>query len=314
MAPSRFSSSSVMSSSTAPAVLMVIGSCTSLQFGASLATQLFGPLGATGVTTLRLGLAAVMLALVTRPRVRTWTRSQWTAVAAFGLALAGMNGMFYEAIARIPLGPAVAIEFLGPLGLATILSRKLKDFAWIVLALVGVMILGFDDAGGSLDLVGVAFVLGAGFFWALYILASERVGGAVDGAGGLAMALVVGTIALVPFGAQGAWTGLTDVHYLALAIGTAFLASVVPYALELSALRRLPKAVFGVLLALEPVIAALAGWLLLDQGFGATRALAVLLVVIAGAGSAITASRRDATAGVAAEHAPDELAASIHGG
>lgn len=314
MAPSRFSSSSVMSSSTAPAVLMVIGSCTSLQFGASLATQLFGPLGATGVTTLRLGLAAVMLALVTRPRVRTWTRSQWTAVAALGLALAGMNGMFYEAIARIPLGPAVAIEFLGPLGLAAILSRKLKDFAWIVLALVGVMILGFDDAGGSLDLVGVAFVLGAGFFWALYILASERVGGAVDGAGGLAMALVVGTVALVPFGAQGAWTGLTDVHYLALAIGTAFLASVVPYALELSALRRLPKAVFGVLLALEPVIAALAGWLLLDQGFGATRALAVLLVVIAGAGSAITASRRDATAGVAAEHAPDELAASIHGG
>lgn len=314
MAPSRFSSSSVMSSSTAPAVLMVIGSCTSLQFGASLATQLFGPLGATGVTTLRLGLAAVMLALVTRPRVRTWTRSQWTAVAAFGLALAGMNGMFYEAIARIPLGPAVAIEFLGPLGLAAILSRKLKDFAWIVLALVGVMILGFDDAGGSLDLVGVAFVLGAGFFWALYILASERVGGAVDGAGGLAMALVVGTIALVPFGAQGAWTGLADVHYLALAIGTAFLASVVPYALELSALRRLPKAVFGVLLALEPVIAALAGWLLLDQGFGATRALAVLLVVVAGAGSAITASRRDATAGVAAEHAPDELAASIHGG
>lgn len=314
MAPSRFSSSSVMSSSTAPAVLMVIGSCTSLQFGASLATQLFGPLGATGVTTLRLGLAAVMLALVTRPRVRTWTRSQWTAVAAFGLALAGMNGMFYEAIARIPLGPAVAIEFLGPLGLAAILSRKLKDFAWIVLALVGVMILGFDDAGGSLDLVGVAFVLGAGFFWALYILASERVGGAVDGAGGLAMALVVGTVALVPFGAQGAWTGLTDVHYLALAIGTAFLASVVPYALELSALRRLPKAVFGVLLALEPVIAALAGWLLLDQGFGATRALAVLLVVVAGAGSAITASRRDATAGVAAEHAPDELAASIHGG
>ena len=127
MAPSRFSSSSVMSSSTAPAVLMVIGSCTSLQFGASLATQLFGPLGATGVTTLRLGLAAVVLALVTRPRVRTWTRSQWTAVAAFGLALAGMNGMFYEAIARIPLGPAVAIEFLGPLGLAAILSRKLKE-------------------------------------------------------------------------------------------------------------------------------------------------------------------------------------------
>ena len=292
---------------------MVIGSCTSLQFGAGLATQLFGPLGPTGVTTLRLGLAAVMLGAVTRPRMRGWSGSQWAAVIAFGLALAGMNGMFYEAIARIPLGPAVAIEFLGPLGLAALLSRKPKDFAWIALALVGVMILGFDDVGGSLDPAGVAFVLGAGFFWALYILASERVGEAVDGAGGLAAALVIGTIALVPLGAHGAWKGLTDAHFFTLALGTALLASVVPYALELSALRLLPKAVFGVLLALEPVIAALAGWLLLDQGFGVTRAVAVLLVVVAGAGSAITASRRDVTSGAVAEHSPDELAASLHG-
>lgn len=304
--------SGLSGSTTAPAVLMVLGSCTSLQFGAGLATQLFGPLGPTGVTTLRLGLAAVMLLAVTRPRVRSWTRRQWTAVIAFGLSLAGMNGMFYEAIARIPLGPAVAIEFLGPLGLAAVLSRKLKDFAWIALALAGVMMLGFDDGGGSLDPVGVAFVLGAGFFWALYILASERVGGAVDGAGGLAVALVVGTIALLPLGAPGAWKGVTNGHHFLLAAGTALLASVIPYGLELSALRRLPKAVFGVLLALEPVIAALAGWLLLDQGFGVMRALAVVFVVIAGAGSAITASRRDALAGAVAEDAPDEVAASVH--
>lgn len=310
MAPSLRSSST--GAGTAPAVLMVIGSCTSLQFGASFATKLFGPLGPAGVTTLRLGLAAVILGLVTRPRVRGWTRSQWSSVVAFGLALAAMNGMFYEAIARIPLGPAVAIEFLGPLGLAAILSREPKDLAWIALALAGVMTLGFDDAGGSLDPTGVAFVLAAGFFWAMYILTSERVGGAVEGAGGLAMALVVGTIALLPFGARGAVEGLADAHHLALAVGTALLASVVPYALELSALRLLPKAVFGVLLALEPVIAALAGWLLLDQGFGLTRAVAVLLVVVAGAGSAITASAKDEMAGVVAEDAPDEVAASAH--
>lgn len=297
--------------STAPAVLMVIGSCTSLQFGAGLAVQLFPRLGAAGVTTSRLGFAAVLLLVVTRPRVRTWTRRQWLAVVAFGLSLAGMNGLFYEAIARIPLGPAVAIEFLGPLGLAAVLSRRPRDFAWIALALTGVALLGLDDAETALDPVGVAFVLGAGFLWALYILASERVGAVVDGAGGLAFALVVGALAIVPFGAPGAAEGLSDGHDILLALGVGLLSSVIPYGLELSALRLLPKAVFGVLLALEPVIAALAGWLLLEQGFGWMRALAVVLVVIAGAGSAVTAarsSRRDAPDA----DPTDELTASVH--
>lgn len=296
---------------TAPAVLMVIGSCTSLQFGAGLAVQLFPEIGAAGVTTLRLGFAAVLLLLVTRPKLRTWTKQQWLAVVAFGLSLAGMNGLFYEAIARIPLGPAVAIEFLGPLGLAAVLSRKLRDFAWIGLALAGVAMLGLDDVGGSLDPVGVAFVLGAGFFWALYILASEHVGSLLDGAGGLAMALVIGTLAIMPFGAPGAVEGLTDTHFFMLALGVGMLSSVIPYGLELSALRLLPKAVFGVLLALEPVIAALAGWLLLDQGFGMVSALAVALVVIAGAGSAITASRSASTI-TPPEDTPDEVTASVH--
>lgn len=292
----------------APAVLMVIGSCTSLQFGAGLAVQLFPHIGASGVTTLRLGFAALILLAVTRPRLRTWTKQQWLAVVAFGLSLAGMNGLFYEAIARIPLGPAVAIEFLGPLGLAAVLSRRPRDFAWIGLALTGVALLGLDRTSTDLDPVGVAFVLGAGFFWALYILASERVGSAVDGAGGLAVALVVGSLAITPFGASGAVEGVSNSHYFMLALGTGLLSSVIPYGLELSALRLLPKAVFGVLLALEPVIAAIAGWLILDQGFGWMRAFAVVLVVIAGAGSAITASRsaRSTT------HEDDELTASVH--
>lgn len=296
---------------TAPAVLMVIASCTSLQFGAGLAVQLFPRIGAAGVTTLRLGFAAVLLLALTRPRVAPWTRRQWLAVVAFGLALAGMNGLFYEAIARIPLGPAVAIEFLGPLGLAAVLSRRARDFAWIALALTGVALLGFDDANTDLDPVGVAFVLGAGFFWALYILTSERVGAAVDGAGGLAVALVIGALAIVPFGAPGAVEGLSDGHDVLLALGVGLLSSVIPYGLELSALRLLPKDVFGVLLALEPVIAALAGWLLLGQGFGWMRALAVVLVVIAGAGSAITASRSRGAV-TPPQDAPDDVTASVH--
>ena len=220
-----------------------------------------------------------------------------------------MNGFFYEGISRIPMGPAVAIEFLGPLGLAAILSRRAKDFAWIILALAGVMALGFDRADGPLNPVGVACILGAAFFWAMYILASENVGRVLDGAGGLAVAMVAGALVPLPLGYEGALRGVTNVQYLALAVATALLASVIPYGLELSALRILPKATFGVLLALEPVFAALGGWLILGQGLGWVRAVAVLVVVVAGVGSALTATKKDDMTGVVAADAPDDIAA-----
>ncbi|WP_369133745.1 DMT family transporter [Modestobacter sp. I12A-02662] len=277
-----------------PAVLMVLGSCVSLQVGAAGAAQLFPAMGSAGVTLLRLLVAALVLLAVTRPHVHLWTRPQWLAVGAFGLCLAGMNGSFYAAIARIPLGTAVTIEFLGPLVLAAVLSRRVRDLGWVLLAATGVVLLGLAADGGGgpgLDRVGVAFALLAGVFWAGYILTSARVGAAVPGQGGLAVALGVGALALVPVGAVGATTVVDRPDLLLLAAVTGLLASVVPYTLELAALRRLPPRVFGVLLSLEPAVAALAGWALLAQPLGGPEAVAVGVVVLASVGSTLSARR-----------------------
>jgi inner membrane transporter RhtA len=276
------------------AVLMVLGSCTSLQVGAACAAQLFPRIGSNGATLLRLAVAAAVLVVATRPAVHRWTRRQWGAVAAFGLSLAAMNGSFYESIARIPLGTAVTIEFLGPLALAAVLSRRLRDLTWVGLAGLGVALLGLTGSSGPsgpLDGVGVLFALVAAVFWAVYILASRRVGAAVPGQGGLAGALVVAALVLLPLGAPGALTAVRDPQLLLLAAGTGILASVIPYTLELSALRRLPTPVFGVLLSLEPAIAATAGWLLLSQRLGGWEALAIGVVVLASVGSTLGARR-----------------------
>jgi inner membrane transporter RhtA len=286
-APRRGASRSARSG---PAVLMVLGSCVSLQVGAALAAQLFGNTGPAGTTLLRLGVAALVLLAVARPRVRSWSRPQWRAVAVFGGSLAGMNGSFYASIDRIPLGTAVTIEFLGPLVLAAALSRRARDLGWVLLAAAGVALLGLaDGAGLHLDGVGVLFALSAAGFWALYILASARVGALVPGQGGLAVAMAVGALVLVPVGAHGAAAAFPDPHLLLLVAGTALLASVVPYTLEFAALRRLPERVFGVLLSLEPAVATLAGWLLLGQRTPAVGLLAVGVVVSASVGSTLTA-------------------------
>jgi inner membrane transporter RhtA len=272
---------------------MVLGSCVSLQVGAASAAQLFPAMGSAGATLLRLLVAALVLLAATRPRAGRWDRRQWTAVIAFGLCLAAMNASFYAAIARIPLGAAVTIEFLGPLALAAVLSRRVRDLTWVVLAAAGVALLGLaaDGGGGGLDRVGVAWALLAGLFWAGYILTSARVGTAVPGHGGLAVALAVGALALLPVGAAGAATAAGRPDLLLLAAVTGLLASVVPYVLELSALRRLSTGVFGVLLSLEPAVAALAGWALLAQPLGTQQAVAVGVVVLASIGSTLSARR-----------------------
>lgn len=271
--------------------MLVIGSCLSLQFGAALATQLFPVFGSWGTTVIRLGAASLLLLALFRPKVWQWTRQQWLAVTLFGLTLAGMNGFFYAAIERIPLGIAVSIEFLGPLALAAALSRRWRDALWIGLALAGVGLFFVDDLLGTsrLDPLGVAFVLIAGLFWALYILAGHRVSGTVPGTGGLAVAVTVGTLVVLPFGASGFVGVEWDGRLLLLCLGAALLASVIPYSMEFAALRRLPRPVFGLLLSLEPVIATVAGWMLLGQGVSALAIGAVVLVVCASAGSTATA-------------------------
>lgn len=275
-----------------PAVAMVLGSCVSVQVGAALAAQLFPRTGTVAATLLRLAVAAVLLLGLSRPRVRDWDRRQWRAVGALGLCLAGMNGLFYASISHIPLGTAVTVEFLGPLTLAAVLSRRPRDLAWVLLAAAGVALLGLAGGardGAVLDRLGVALALAAGLFWALYVLAVRRVGGLVPGSGGLAVAIAVGAAVLLPAGLGGAAHALTSPHLALLALGTGLLASVVPYSLELAALRRLPARVFGVLLSLEPAVAAGAGWLLLAQRPGLATAVAVAVVVLASAGSTLTA-------------------------
>ena len=274
-------------------VMFILASCFSLQFGAALAVQLFPELGSWGTTTLRLGLAAVVLLAITRPRIHRFSREQWIAVVVFGVVVGGMNGSFYAAIERIPLGTAVAIEFLGPLTISAILSTRRSDLLWVVLALAGVSLFGVESLTGVADLdpLGVLLALVAAFFWGLYVLSSARVGRLVPGQDGLAVAMAVGALAVLPLGSSGALTGLMDPRLLALAAATGLLASVLPYTLELSALRRLPRHVFGILLSLEPVVALLAGVLLLHQEVTVLRVLAAALVVGASVGVTLTAQR-----------------------
>jgi inner membrane transporter RhtA len=256
--------------------------------------RLFPVTGTPGATLLRLGLAAVVLLGVARPRVRGWRPSQWRAVGLYGISLAGTNGFFYAALARLPLGTAVTIQFLGPLTLAAVLSRRWRDAGWVLLAVAGVLTLGLagrHDGGAAhpLDPVGVACALVSAAFWALYIVAGSRASTAVPGRGGLAVAMTVGALALLPFGALGALQVAARPHLMLIALGTAVLASVVPYTLELAAMRRVPRRVFGILLSLEPGVATLAGWVLLGQRTPPVAIAAIALVVVASAGAALSA-------------------------
>ena len=277
----------------ASAVSLVLGSCTSLQVGAALAMRLFPVTGAPGATLLRLGIAAAVLLGATRPRVRAWRPAQWRAVALYGISLAGTNGFFYAALARLPLGTAVTIQFLGPLTLAAALSRRWRDGGWIVLALLGVLTLGLADrhgsGGGGLDPLGVAFALVSAAFWALYIVAGSRAGAAVPGRSGVAVAMTAGALVLLPFGALGAWHVVGRPGPMLLALGVALLASVVPYTLEFAAMRRAPRRVFGILLSLDPALATLAGWLLLSQRSSPVAIAAVAVVITASVGSTLSA-------------------------
>lgn len=274
-------------------VALVIGSCLSLPFGAAVAAQLFPVLGPWGVTSLRVVIAALLLVVIVRPRPRAWTRSQWLAAVLFGVSLAAMNGFFYAAIDRIPLGPAVAIEFLGPLVLAAVLTRRLADAVWVGVALLGMALLGVDGLVGAepLDPLGVVFILVAAGFWVMYIRMSARVGALIPGNSGLAMGLVVAAALLIPVGVPAAATVALDPQLLLLAAVTAVLSSVIPYSFELAALRRLPQRVFGVLLSLEPAFATLAGWLILGQDATPLRLLAVALVIAASVGTTLGVRR-----------------------
>jgi inner membrane transporter RhtA len=266
-----------------PTVLVLLG-IASVQFGAALAKGLFDEIGAGGTVFLRVFFAAIVLVAIWRPSLRGHGRRDIRLVVAFGLVLACMNLAFYSALDRIPLGAAVTFEFVGPLGVAVAGSRKPLDLLWVALAAAGILLLS-DFGGGDLDTLGIAFALLAGAFWAAYILLSARVGRKFEGADGLALAMVVGTAVLVPVGVADAGGDLLVPWILAVAAGVAVLSSAIPYALEMEALRRMPTGVFGVLMSLEPGVAALAGFVLLGEDLAARDIVAILLVVAASAGA-----------------------------
>ncbi|WP_220035185.1 EamA family transporter [Georgenia satyanarayanai] len=267
-----------------PAAPLVLGAAVSVQFGSAVAALVFPAAGPSGVVALRLTFAAVILLALLRPTLRGRTRRDWVLVVAFGLAMVAMNSLLYHAIDRIPLGPAVTLEVLGPLTLYVALGRRLRNLLWAVLALAGVAALGGGSVAG-LDPVGVLLALGAATAWAAYIAVGARVARAFTGAQGLALALAVGAVVAVPLGLVSTGSALLDPRVLALGAAVALLSSVVPYSLEMAAMRRVTAGNFAVMMSLYPVIAALAGWLVLGQRLGWLELLGIGLVAVATAGA-----------------------------
>ncbi|HSL76515.1 MAG TPA: DMT family transporter [Candidatus Limnocylindrales bacterium] len=275
-----------MTRERAAAVALVLVACTSPQIGAAFAVTLFDELGPAGAAFLRLIIAAIVLWLIWRPHLAGDLRL----AAAFGVSLGLMNWTFYEAISRIPLAIAVTIEFAGPLLVAVVGSRRPLDVVWVGLAAIGIVLL-VNPGGGSLDPVGVGFALAAAGCWMAYIYLSKRTGAAFPGGAGLAIAMAVGALVVLPAGALRASTAFAEPELLGTALIVALASSVLPYSLELVALRRLPAAVFGVLMSLDPAVAAVVGFIALHQDLGPREVLAIAMVVVASAGAASLSHR-----------------------
>jgi inner membrane transporter RhtA len=276
---------------TPPAPLLVLTAIVSVQVGSAFARTLFGELGAAGMTLLRLAIAAVILGAVFRPRVGGWHAAAWRAAALLGVVMAGMNLIFYLSLRTVPLGVAVTVEFLGPLLLSLAQTRRLIDLCWALLAGGGVALLGLGT-GVTAPAGGLLLAFAAGLCWAGYILASAHLGTQVPGTGGLAVAVAVAALLVLPFGARGASAVLDRPSLLVGAAVVAVLSSVISYGLEINALRRIPTRVFGILMSLEPAAAAVAGLFLLHQRLGAREITALLLVSLASLCVTLTKSDR----------------------
>jgi inner membrane transporter RhtA len=269
----------------ASAVGLVLAAACSVQGGAAVAKSLFPQLGPPGVVFLRLAFGSAALWAIARPELRGRARGDLRLIAALGVVLVSMNITFYEALSRAPLGVVVTVEFLGPLAVAVVGSRRAVDLLWVVLAGAGVALLA-ENRGGSVHVAGIVLAAVAGFFWALYILLAVRVGQKFSGASGLAPAMALGAVLMAPWGIYTAGHHLRDAQLVGAAVGVGLLSSALPWSLELEALRRLPPHVFSVVLSLEPAVAALAGLLFLHEHLLARAWVAIALVVLASAGAA----------------------------
>jgi inner membrane transporter RhtA len=287
-----------------PPSALILAGIVSVQVGAGLAKQLFAIAPPVSVTALRLWSSAVFMAVPSAPalwrqrKALFWrernAKIAWGSLgvaAAFGLTLAIMNFAIYQSFARIPLGVAVTIEFLGPLGVAVAASRRIVDLAWVVLAAIGVLLLTHNSGqSGHIALAGVAYGLLAAACWAAYIFLSAATGRRFPGSSGLTIAMVVAAVAIAPIGVAAGGAALLRPDVIVIGAGIGLLSSVIPYSLELEALRRMPPRVFGILMSLEPAVAALVGLVLLGQVLSATEWLAIACVIVACIGATRGAS------------------------
>ncbi len=274
-----------------PVLLVVLGMAAT-QTGASFAKMLFPVVGAQGATALRLTLAALVLMLVFRPWRRPMGARQWRAVLLYGGAMGAMNLLFYAALASIPLGVAVALEFTGPLAVALAGSRRPLDFFWVLMAVGGLtLLLPLGHFSGDIAIGGVLLALGAGVCWAGYIVFGQRAGS--GGGGGHTAALGVATAAVIalPFGIAGAGTSLVDPSILPQALGVALLSSAIPYALDMVALPHIPARLFGILMSAQPAFAALSGLLILHERLEWPQLAGIAAIVVASLGATATISR-----------------------
>jgi inner membrane transporter RhtA len=277
----------IRSTPSVPVHALVLASISSVQVGAAWATTIFHQVGASGACLLRLAAASVVLVAVGRPDVRSFSRRQWLSACTLGLVLAGMNLTFYHAISRIPLGTAVTIEFIGPLLVALAGSRRLRDLIWALLAAAGIVALCHGIASGT-DAAGLILAAIAGLLWAAYILVQAQVGRAFSDGSGLALAMTLAAVVALPLGVGSGSSRLVVPGTLAIGVAVGMLSSAIPYSLELRALRSLSTATFGVLMSLEPAVAALAGALVIGQAITLRDGLGIGLVCVASLGASLT--------------------------
>ncbi|WP_100793974.1 EamA family transporter [Methylobacterium oryzae] len=278
-------------------VAALVTGMVSLQSGATFAKSLFPAVGASGTSALRVGFSALILVAVWRPWRRSLPAREAGWIALYGTALGLMNLLFYLALARLPLGPAVAIEFVGPLAVALIASRRRSDFLWIGVAVTGLALLLPISGQDGLDPIGILLDLGAALCWALYILFGQRAG-RIDGGQAVSLGMFTAAIVVAPFGLSEAGPALLNPGILAAGLGVAVMSSALPYSLEMFALRRLDRKSFGVLMSLEPAVAACAGLVLLGERISPIQWLAIGLVIAASVGITVSTRRTAPTAAV----------------
>lgn len=271
--------------------LAIFGAMVSVNFGAAYAKHLFPLVGSEGVTALRVGLAACMLMALARPWRTPLTRRDAANLLVYGLMLGGMNLLIYRAFAHIPIGVAVAIETTGPLAVVVLSSRHARDLLWVALALFGLwLLLPLRVGVAALDPLGIAYALGAAFCWAMYIVFGQRAA-TLKGSHAVAWGMSAAALFTVPLGVAHAGAALFTPAMLGAGLVVALLSSALPYSLEMVALARLPRRVFGMVVAAGPAFGALAGFTLLGERLTGAQWLAIALIIGASAGSAATASR-----------------------